>query len=284
MQPLSIDAPAKLNLFLHVTGKRPDHFHLLESLVVFTQFGDRLEFVPADHLQLTVTGPFAAALEHHEDNLIMHAARALGGGKRGAQITLHKHIPVGAGLGGGSADAAATLRGLITLWGLDVKDKELQRLALKLGSDVPVCLYSQSAFVSGIGECVSPVGIEGQGWLLLANPGETLLTADVFSRFYATAAAPVEAPRLLDTPELLEYIRPKHNMLEAAARQLCPAIGEVLEAIAATPGCVLARMTGSGATCFGLYDNRGDAEAAARQLQRTQPHWWCMATGLYGKA
>jgi 4-diphosphocytidyl-2-C-methyl-D-erythritol kinase len=283
MLPLRIDAPAKLNLFLHITGKRPDNFHLLESLIIFTQFGDRLEFAPSDHLQLSVTGPFADAIDTEEDNLVLRAARALGGG-RGAHITLHKHIPVAAGLGGGSADAAATLRGLITLWGLEIGDSELQRIAVRLGSDVPVCLRSQAAFVSGIGEFVSPVGVTGPLWLALVNPGEKLPTAEVFRHFYTTPAASLEPPRLIDSlPELMDYTRPKYNMLEAAAKKLLPVIGNALEAIAATPGCLLSRMSGSGATCFGVYESQNEAETAVRLLMREYPKWWCVATGMYGQ-
>ncbi len=282
---LSVDAPAKLNLFLHVTGKRPDGFHLLQSLIVFTAHGDRLEIELSDTLQLAIDGPFARDIEAGpDDNLVMRAARAIGGG-HGARIRLHKHIPVGAGLGGGSADAAAVLRGLQALWQMPVPMDRLQRIALQLGSDVPVCLAPQPAWVDSMGERVTPALLEVPVGVLLVNPGKPLLTAEVFRRFAGPFDAPLPLDQSFTSPDaLIDYLLLQRNALETAAIQCIPEIEDVLAAIAATGGCRLARMSGSGATCFGLYENRALAQAATETLKDRHPEWWCVDTELYGQA
>lgn len=274
MSPIRIAAPAKINLFLHVTGKRADGYHLIESLAAFTTFGDVLDIVPAETLSLDITGQFAASLSA-QDNLVLKAAKLFRGG-RGAQITLQKNIPVGAGLGGGSSDAAATLVGLAKLWKQPIPDTVLQ-----LGADVPACLARAPSWVSGIGEQVTPVSIKTGGWALLANPRVPLLTADVYKRFAGDFSSPSAMPGGIDTFDaLIAFIENKSNALEAPALALLPVIGDILSAIRATEGCRLARMSGSGATCFGLYENEKAARQAAQQLQRAHPKWWCMATAL----
>jgi len=316
MAIIRIAAPAKLNLFLHVTGRRSDGYHLLESLVAFTEFGDMLTIEPAETLTLDMTGLGAASLQQNsQDNLVMKAAhllQAYSGHRAGAHITLQKHIPVGAGLGGGSADAAAVLSGLKTLWRIDIDDAGMAELALQLGSDVPVCLASKTAWVSGIGEQIilipSPIGgrlgggrnkvkpsqvsphpnppPNGEGilnlWAVLVNPGMKLLTKDVFRHFSGEFSSPSLAPDVIASRDaLLSILKPKHNALEPPAMKLMPVIGEVLAAIRATPGCGLSRMSGSGATCFGLYDNELAAQQAAREIQRLHPAWWRMVTKIY---
>jgi len=283
MPIIQVTAPAKLNLFLHVTGRRPDGFHLLESLIVFTEFGDTLEFEAADELFLHITGPLAHSLNAH-DNLVFKAAHLLrehAGVKSGAKITLHKHIPIGAGLGGGSSDAAAALRGLEQLWGLKLGESDRLQLAMQLGSDVPVCLNAKPGWVSGVGENVQPVAVSGGAWVVLANPGVPLATADVFRRFserFAETSSPF--PESIDSVAyMLRFLKPMRNALEAPAMELLPVIGEVLAALRAT-GCGLARMSGSGATCFGLYEKSGEAQAAAREIERLHPEWFVKATPI----
>ncbi len=264
-------APAKLNLMLHITGKRPDGYHLLDSMVAFVEHGDRLMFQPAEKLSLNITGKFAGNLSG--DNLIMRAARILQqttGCDKGAAIILDKQIPVGAGLGGGSSDAAAALRGLLRLWELTMDDGALHGLALSLGSDVPVCLARRLAVIRGIGDEITPVEYPLPYTAVLVNPGVPLLTADVYRRFSGSFS-----PAAGDT----DFFR-GHNALEAPAMALCPAIGDVLAALRATENCALARMSGSGATCFGLYATADDATRAASRIQDNHPGWWTVATSF----
>ena len=282
MTSLRLLAPAKLNFFLHITGKRVDGYHLIESLAGFTEFGDMVEFSDASELSLALDGPFASSLKADNDNLVLRAARALQlhcGQARGARIVLHKHIPMGAGLGGGSSDAAAALKGLAQLWQLSIPEAELQRLALPLGSDVPVCLQQKTAWVSGIGEYVRPVDIKIAGWILLLNPAIALLTADVYRRFSAPfrpASAPL--PSLSGFDALVAAMQLRHNDLEAPAIALLPVIAEQLSLLRSTDGCKIARMSGSGATCYALYDNKQQAELAAHTIQSKQPSWWVQLT------
>lgn len=269
-------APAKVNLTLHVTGRRADGYHLLDSLVVFPAIGDRLSVAPADTLSLTVEGPFAAGLEVIPDNLVLRAARLLAPG-RGAALRLDKQLPVAAGIGGGSSDAAAALRLLAGHW--DVALPPTSAL-LGLGSDVPVCMSARSTRMSGIGETVTPAEIPG-GWLVLCNPGVPLNTAAVFGRLAQEDNAPMPPlPRLGDTAALAGFIAAARNDLEAPARALAPAIGTVLAALAATPGSLIARMSGSGATCFGLFATEPAARSAAAQIATAEPGWWVTAASF----
>lgn len=285
--PVIESAPAKLNLFLHVTGKREDHYHLLESLVVFTDFGDTLEMHDAAALTLDIAGPYAAALAAAEGNLIVKAAEALrrhSGCRRGARIVLHKRIPLSAGLGGGSADAAAALRGLTRLWDLGIDNEALHQLAASLGSDVPVCLRGQPAVMRGVGEQLSPMDIEAPAWVVLANPDFPLATADVYRRFTGPFSVPAVLPSRIDGFDaLLAAIAAGRNDLQVPAVALQPAIKEMLAAITATPRCRLSRMAGSGATCFGLFADADDAARAVQQLRRDHPQWWLCETRVKNK-
>jgi 4-diphosphocytidyl-2-C-methyl-D-erythritol kinase len=283
-------APAKVNLYLHVTGRRADGYHLLDSLAVFPAVGDRLLAMPAEALSLTFEGPFGAVLEGEADNpetgnLVLRAARALGG-TAGARIVLEKQLPVASGIGGGSADAAATLRLLCRLWGLPLAASPvasaraalapggLAAIALTLGADVPVCLASRPARMGGVGEALTPApGLPPAG-MVLVNPGVALATAAVFRARGAGFSAPAELPASWpDAATMANDLGKLRNDLEPPAIGLCPVIGVVLSALAAVPGCLLARMSGSGATCFGLFPDAATAEAAARALAR--PGWWC---------
>jgi 4-diphosphocytidyl-2-C-methyl-D-erythritol kinase len=278
---LEEQAPAKLNLYLRVTGRRPDGYHEIDSCVVFTAWGDRLTIAPDERLTLALAGPFAAALAAPSDNLVIRAARRLAahaGRPPNVRIVLEKRIPVAGGLGGGSADAAATLRGLNRLWDLGLDVSELLAIALDLGADVPVCLTGRPARMRGIGERLEPIEIPVLD-LVLANPGQPVSTARAFAGLGPIGSSPASAtPALPGRSDLLDWLRARPNDLEAPARRLVPAIDRVLEAIAQQPGCRLARMTGSGATCFGVFDDAALAARAAAALRRAQPAWWVVST------
>ena len=272
-------AAAKVNLCLHVTGRRADGYHLLDSLVVFAGgVGDRVTVAPAETLGLVITGPQAAQLPLTDDNLVLRAARSLGAGQ-GAAITLVKHLPVASGIGGGSADAAATLRALARLWGRAVPEREA---VLALGADVPVCLAGKPARMQGIGEGVTPLAHAlPPAWLVLVNPVVAVPTPAVFAALTnrENPALP-DMPHCADAAGLAGWLQGTRNDLEAPAIAVAPVIAQVKAALAATKGCLLARMSGSGATCFGLYGTAESAEAAARQLRNQSPGWWVADTPL----
>jgi 4-diphosphocytidyl-2-C-methyl-D-erythritol kinase len=266
-------APAKINLFLHVGDKRADGYHALRSLTVFVDVADTLRVREADTLSLAIEGPHGAGLSAGDDNLVLRAARALDA-RRGAHIVLHKVLPVASGIGGGSADAAAALRGLRRFWTLDVSDEALLEIAATLGSDVPVCVRSRAAWMEGRGEILTPAPRLGLS-LVLANPNVAVSTAQVFralDRRSGTAMTP--PPAFDDFDDLLAFLQSTRNDLEAPARALQPAIGEVLERLAALPGARLARMSGSGATCFALFDDDDLAQEAGIALARERRDWW----------
>jgi 4-diphosphocytidyl-2-C-methyl-D-erythritol kinase len=278
---LEEQAPAKVNLDLRITRRRPDGYHELDSVVAFTAWADQLTFTPHRRLDLELSGPFAAALDDRTENLALRAARRLAdhaGCPPHVRIALEKRIPVAAGLGGGSADAAATLRGLSRLWQLGVPDADLLALALELGADVPVCLRSGPARMRGIGERIEPLGLPVLD-LVLANPNHAVSTAQVFAGLGRTLpAAGPDAAVPTDRVDLLAWLRARGNDLEAPARRLVPVIDEVLAMLRAQPDCRLARMSGSGATCFGVFDDPGAAARAARAMRRERPSWWVIST------
>ncbi len=264
-------AAAKVNLCLHVTGQRPDGYHLLDSLVVFAGVGDRLHFEPADDLRLTISGPQAASLPVSDDNLILRAARAFGT-PQGAHIHLEKHLPVASGIGGGSADAAAALRGLARLWGRTMPDAGT---LLALGADVPVCVTACAVRMAGIGETLSAIPALPPAHLVLVNPGVAVPTPAVFRALPRKTNPPLAAlPASANLPDFATWLADQRNDLEAPAMVLAPVIGDVKAALAAQPGCHLARMSGSGATCFGLFAIAQAAETAAQTIARAHPGWW----------
>jgi 4-diphosphocytidyl-2-C-methyl-D-erythritol kinase len=269
---------AKLNLYLHITAIRENGYHELDSLFVFAGIGDTLAVEPADSLTLTVDGPFAAAIPADGDNLVVRAARALSpDGSRGARIRLTKNLPVASGIGGGSADAAATLRALDALWGLELPAVRLERIAEGLGADVPACVRSVPAQVSGIGEILAPAAPLPECWVVLVNPGVAVPTPAVFRRFDADVtrfrpAAPLGP--VGSAVKLAAALAERANDLEPPALAMEPVIGDVLALLRKTTGCLLARMSGSVATCFGLYAGEGDARAAAGRLFGSNPSWW----------
>jgi 4-diphosphocytidyl-2-C-methyl-D-erythritol kinase len=278
---LKVFAAAKVNLFLHVGARRADGYHELESLAVFANVGDELAFEHADALSLEIDGPFASELGGEKDNLVLRAARALAEyAKRApnARIRLTKNLPVASGIGGGSADAAATLRGLAQLWDLHIDQSALHAIALSLGADVPVCLSSTPAWMEGIGERVTPVSGLPEFSLVLVNPGVAVSTARMFGALKErTGVGQTLKPQNIHSCEILaEYLRDTRNDLESPACEEAPVIGEVLNALTQS-GAALSRMSGSGATCFGLFANKDDTDKAAVAISKENPKWWVVS-------
>ena len=275
-------APAKVNLYLHVTGRRADGYHLLDSLAVFGPAMDTVRVVPAETLSLALNGPFGGALQAEPDNLVLRAARALAavaGVPAQAALSLTKRLPVASGIGGGSADAAAALRALNALWRCGLDAAALAAVAAPLGADIPVCVASQPRRMQGVGEVLLPAPQLPRCGLLLVNPGVALPTPAVFKArtpgFTPMAVLPGAWPDAVSMAATLATLR---NDLEPPAIALCPMVATVLAALRDLPGCLMARMSGSGATCFGLF---ADA-AAARDAAAVLPgDWWRDAGGLY---
>ncbi|MDB5659662.1 MAG: 4-(cytidine 5-diphospho)-2-C-methyl-D-erythritol kinase [Cypionkella sp.] len=267
-------APAKINLALHVTGQRADGYHMLDSLVVFAAVGDWLTVEPAAALILTVTGPFAARLAA-EDNLVLRAARVLG---VKAAITLDKHLPIASGIGGGSADAAAALRALSAMAGVALPDAAA---VLALGADVPVCLECVPLRMQGVGEVLTPLPALPECYVVLVNPGVAVATRAVFKALpRKDNPAMAMMPVWRSAGELAAWLAEQRNDLEAPAIELAPVIAEVKAALAVRPGCLLARMSGSGATCYGLFASEELAKAAAGALREDAPAWWVAAAAV----
>jgi 4-diphosphocytidyl-2-C-methyl-D-erythritol kinase len=283
-RPVRRCAWAKINLYLHVTGQRPDGYHEIDSLIVFAGIGDRIQISASDRLDLRVSGPLAAAVPQDGQNLSFRAAQALSetcGPAGGARIELEKHLPVAAGLGGGSADAAAVLAGLSEHWQSALPRPSLQEIALGLGADVPVCLYGRPAFVTGIGERLTRAPPLPPAWLVLVNPGVALATAEVFAaRRGGFSGSGRWSGTLPDLPALAERLAGLGNDLEAPARTLAPEIDQALALIGQLPEVLLARMSGSGATCFALFANREGARNAAAAIGSERPDWWVRVAPL----
>lgn len=273
-------ARAKVNLFLHVRGRMPDGYHVLESLAVFPGVGDLIEVEPAEGIGLALDGPFAHALGGG-DNLVVAAARALSDrmpDRPGASIKLTKTLPVAAGIGGGSADAGATLRALSRIWP-NAPREALPDIAFALGADAPVCLRSRPAFMGGVGEMLNKAPAFPAFWMVLVNPNQPLSTAEVFAGLERREnPAGAAAPRgFVDFDHMIAWLQTQRNDLEKPARKLRPAIGRVLSALSWDRHCALSRMSGSGATCFGLFADSEKALAAAERIRRSDPQWWVAA-------
>ncbi|MFM9865286.1 MAG: 4-(cytidine 5'-diphospho)-2-C-methyl-D-erythritol kinase [Micropepsaceae bacterium] len=277
-------APAKVNLFLHVGDKRADGYHNLLSLVVFAGVGDRVSLAPSDRLSLKVTGAFPDT-GPVDDNLIIKAARALqswsdkhGHKTKPVELALEKNLPIASGIGGGSSDAAATLLMLSAHWGLPIAMDELEALGMQLGADVPVCLRASPTLVSGIGEILEPVQGLPPFALVLVNPRIEVPTAQVFKALTVRSGNNAPAlPRISNARDLAMYLDRTMNDLAAPAKAIAPTIMHVENALAATDGCLTARMSGSGATCFGLYETIASAQAAAQAIAKGHPDWWIKA-------
>lgn len=293
MPPLVETARAKVNLTLRVHGRREDGYHDLESLVAFADCADTLTLEPGKELKLTTGGPGARDCGDGDDNLVVRVSRALK--ERRPEIalghfTLEKHLPVAAGIGGGSADAAAALRLLARANGIDLSDKVLSEVARQTGADIPVCLPSRPCTMTGVGEQLTFVTIPKLPCVMV-NPRVGVATKDVFValglRHGELLAGPVDVISSTDWPgadggldEWLRAISEGTNDLETPAIKVEPIVGEVLAALRATSGIGLARMSGSGATCFGIFHTIGDAKLAAAEIKQKQPGWWIHAGTL----
>jgi 4-diphosphocytidyl-2-C-methyl-D-erythritol kinase len=296
-------APAKVNLTLRVLGRRPDGYHEIESLVVFAGIGDALGFTPGRSLALAVRGPTAAAAGDLTDNLVLKAVRALAERTEGLKVgrfVLSKRLPVAAGLGGGSTDAAAALRLIARHNRIALDDARLMAAAAATGADVSVCLDPQPRMMRGIGEVLSPPWRLPGLPALLINPGVSVATRDVFAALRAAPVDPHHSSKLAGVgwaagngaempaagtagrDDLIDFVARHGNDLEPAAVALHPAIAQALAALRARAGCRLARMSGSGASCFGLFDSSRATAAAARALRLTHPGWWIRPTVLGG--
>jgi 4-diphosphocytidyl-2-C-methyl-D-erythritol kinase len=276
-------APAKVNLFLHVTGRRADGYHLLDSLVVFAGAQDAVRAAAAQDLTLVVDGPEAGALATEPNNLVLRAARALAdaaGLAPHAALALEKTLPVASGIGGGSADAAAALRALNVLWRLGWSEARLAEVALPLGADIPICIASRPCRMGGIGEVLAPAPLLPGFGMLLANPRVALATPSVFRARGGGFSPPASLPAGWDdAAALARDLAALRNDLEAPAIALCPPVAHVLAALRGLPGCLLARMSGSGATCFALFAEPVAARWAAAGLPDA---WWRWGGGLHG--
>ncbi len=278
----TVHAPAKINLYFNITGRRADGFHLVDSLVGFTTLGDELTIRTGEPLDIVSEGPFAENMPPPYKNLVYQAAQLLAdaaGVQARAHITITKNLPVAAGIGGGSTDAATAIKTLAKLWGIADDRVDLYALGLTLGSDVPACLLARTTYAGGIGEILDDAPKIPNAGILLVNPGVALVTASVFQARRGGFIPPdrfTKAPR--DAAALATVLADRDNDLTDAAVRLCPVIRNVLSALETLPGCHLARMTGSGATCFGIFDDLAAAEAAAPSVD--QDGWWVAPTEL----
>ena len=275
-------AAAKINLALHVVGLRPDGYHDLDTLAVFADIGDRISVSPADGLSLSVTGPLAGHAPCGADNLVMRAAKLLkehAGVSGGAAIRLDKRLPAGAGLGGGSADAAATLRALDELWGLGLGLDQHIALGRALGADLPMCLVARALRARATGDSIELLPAVPPLPLVLVWPGRPVSTPAAFAGLARRDNAPMPDPVEARTPaRMAEWLHNCRNDLEEPALRLAPEIGDALESLRADPGCLLARMSGSGSGCFAIYAEPAEAELAAATLREARPNWWVGAT------
>jgi 4-diphosphocytidyl-2-C-methyl-D-erythritol kinase len=290
MPALTEDGRAKVNLTLRVVGRRVDGYHDLESVVAFADCADRLSLADGPELRLTTTGPLAEACGETVDNLVFKAAQLLGervADLRLGEFTLDKVLPVAAGIGGGSADAAAALRLLARANGLAIDDARLIEVAKLTGADVPVCLASRACVMTGVGETLLPLTLPKMPCVLV-NPRIPVATKDVFRalglRNGELLVGPGDIMRAPAWPEAgasvedwVEMLAASSNDLEAPAMRIQPVIGDVISALNATNGAWLARMSGSGATCFAIFENTADARRAAQKIQLDHPQWWVHA-------
>ena len=279
---VSEQAHAKINLALHITGRRADGYHELDSIVAFAGVADVVTLAPADGVSLNITGPFAGDLPRDGTNSVLSAWRLLddfsrqqGAALAPVKFSLEKNLPVASGIGGGSADAAAALRGLIRLFTVSISERDLNELALQLGADVPVCLLQKSSRMTGIGEIVEPIGLDIPEAIVLVNPRIPASTSKVFQSLNLQCGQSFGAAigNLYD-------IESWRNDLTAPAVTLVPEIADVVGSLIFEPEAICSRMSGSGATCFGLFASHEKAQIAADAISEKHPHWWVVATTL----
>lgn len=277
---ISESAPAKVNLYLHILGRRSDGYHVLDSLIVFVDFGDHVTLIARAPYTLSISGPFARTLleERKSDNLVWRAATAFAervGRTLDTSIHLQKLLPIAAGLGGGTTDATACLRALARLWNIDPSHTVLKEVAQTIGCDGAVCLYPRPWFIGGVGESLFPAPSLPPCSLVLINPRIPLSTTEIFQNFKGPFSLPGRfqvAPKNLH--DFVTLLSQRHNDLTTTAIQKLPLISEILSVLKMTPGCHLARISGSGATCFGLYESPYQAQKAADSIQQQHPQWW----------
>ncbi|MEZ5691046.1 MAG: 4-(cytidine 5'-diphospho)-2-C-methyl-D-erythritol kinase [Rickettsiales bacterium] len=284
----SIFAPAKVNLSLKIVGKREDNYHLLKSIVVFVNYGDELLFEDSDNLSLNIIGEFRDKLLKFpiENNLVIKSAKALQKYTKkpvGAKITLIKNLPIASGIGGGSANAAATIRALSDLWKINIDKSSLLKIALELGSDVPICYYRKACLMEGIGEKISFLQLKEKIYIVLITPDISVSTAEIFGNInksmYGQFPDKQNYTDIIE-PELLIDEKLYGNVLQQVTIAKFPIIGDIIESISKTTGCFLSRMSGSGATCFGLYKNKQNADNAALELKRKYSGSWCVSASI----
>lgn len=283
-------APAKINLFLHVGDRRPDGYHELLSLVVFADCGDTIAIAPGKGLALEVSGPSAAGLDASPSNLVLRAEAALrqwavanGHAAPPVSIRLDKQLPLASGIGGGSSDAAATLHALVEHWSLPIALEDLMALGRSIGADVPVCLRGLPTLVEGDGDRLAPAPDLPGLALVLVNPRVEVPTAAVFARLAVrTGTQPLTFPPRLDTlRSFVAWLDRTSNDLASPAKQIAPQVMHAEQALTSSTGCLLARMSGSGATCFGIYPTIEAANTAAREISSAHPAWWVKPANLW---
>ena len=287
MTSLRRAAPAKLNLYLHITSKRADGYHELDSLVAFVDVNDRLSFAESDGFDITFTGPFSSGIDDVAATSVHKAAQWLsehcGVPARGV-VQVEKNLPVAAGLGGGSADCAAALKGFAELWNVRVDwQAHATDIAFALGADVPVCLNARPAHMGGIGEQISGAPTLPPAWVVLANARVPVSTAQVYGQLdgrYLPSRRLAVDEHIETAAALADLLHSRDNSLAAPALEVAPVVGDVLIGLEATPDCLLARVSGSGGTCFGLYTDQAAADTASAQLSEHQPDWWVAAGAL----
>lgn len=283
--PLTIFAPAKINLFLHVTGKTDNNYHTLDSLINFADIGDEITIEPASQFSFDIDGPYAGYFNadaqkstDESTNLVVKAVFAMAQKFERLpdfKITLTKNLPIASGMGGGSSNAAATIWGLLEWWNIPTNTDDLPELFLKLGADVPVCYYSQPARMQGIGDLVTPVPDMPELDILLINPGKPCPTEKVFAGITPPYSEKITfPPHFKSTHALIEFLSHQRNDLTPAASNIVSEINEILPLIQKQKGCALARLSGSGATCFGIFENADTAKEAEIKIREQNPDWW----------
>lgn len=275
--PISITAPAKVNLFLHVTRKRSNGYHDLQSLVAFSDFGDTITITPAKEFSFS----FDSTSDHlptNENNIIICAANSLADALEkdlNCHIHLTKNIPIGAGLGGGSSDAAATIDGLLQFWETDINQYILDKILIELGADVPACFYKKPCYFEDIGEIIKPVTAFPALHAILIYPNKHCATKDIFKNYKSEFSKKIELPNVFNNQEsLFKFLRRQKNDLTEAARKEIPDIKDMLMQLGNDDNCLLTRMSGSGSACFGLYDSEESAHHATHLIHDKNPDWW----------
>lgn len=288
---LTVFAPAKINLYLHVTGRLDNGYHTLDSLVAFADIGDQLEIEPAQDFEFQIKGPYSNSFgskerdaSPHSANLVVQAAWALAQATQkipNIRATLTKNLPIASGIGGGSSDAAAMIWGLLEWWGISSQSHFLPGLMARLGADVPVCLSCKPSRIRGIGDIIDTAPDMAEVALVLVNPAKPCITADIFRLYGGSFKEPQSMPETLaDFDTLIAFLGEQDNDLYDAACGMVPEIGNVINALDGQAGCALARMSGSGATCFGLFKDEETAKAAAATIKEENPDWWVKAGWL----